>query len=256
VRITQGDILRLHEADLTKRFAHEGQNLDIVELAALYAAVPESFPQTKKENWRLSLEQSLRVMRQQQLNNALPASKQRHPAYRGASALYSERVSLYEMNAVSGADVGKPRDSFRHIRAVTFSDSNNNNNNNNNSSSSSDSRRSVHFKSPTAPRLDHDTDRAINETGAGVEARTKAEAEISTSTATTRASMTISNDAVVRVRSSTSSGQTQTQSQIQGKGKDGRSRSLKGSVFSEELNSLFSSPRRPSGKPSNPQNDK
>jgi hypothetical protein len=155
----------------------------------------------------------------------VPASKQRHPAYRGASALYSERESLYQMNAVSGADVGKPRDSFRHIRAVTFGDiygsgSTSDKISNSSSSSSVSSRRSAHLQNAT----DEESDRK--------EAEAEAEAETETETTTTRASMTISNDAV---RASTSTG---------------RSRSLKGSVFSEELNSLFSSSRRPSGKPS------
>lgn len=85
VRMRVLDIERIHEADLMGRFNPIAQNLDIVELAAVFAAVPEKFlndPTGRKAQWRQNLENALREMDRQRQMNSLPASKARNPVYK------------------------------------------------------------------------------------------------------------------------------------------------------------------------------
>ena len=62
LRFTTYDISKLHYADLTGRYTYEAQGLDIVEMAALFAVMPEKFlnddGQGSKEQWRKGLEVS------------------------------------------------------------------------------------------------------------------------------------------------------------------------------------------------------
>lgn len=85
VRMRVVDIERIHEVDLNGRFNPIAQGLDIVELAAIYAAVPEKFvqdPTGKKNQWRQNLENALREMDKQRQTKQLPASKARAPCYK------------------------------------------------------------------------------------------------------------------------------------------------------------------------------
>lgn len=85
VRMRVVDIERVHEADLMGRFNPIAQNLDIVELAAIFAAVPEKFlndPSGRKAQWRQNLENALREMDKQRQTNSLPPSRARNPAYK------------------------------------------------------------------------------------------------------------------------------------------------------------------------------
>jgi hypothetical protein len=59
LRMNEEDIKRLHEADLMSRYNYEGQGLDIVEIAALYAVIPSKFSNDatgRKRGWQSKLE--------------------------------------------------------------------------------------------------------------------------------------------------------------------------------------------------------
>jgi hypothetical protein len=77
--------LTVTQVDLIGRFNPIAQGLDIVELAAIFACVPEKFvndPTGKKNQWRLNLENALREMDKQRQEGKLPASKARNPCYK------------------------------------------------------------------------------------------------------------------------------------------------------------------------------
>lgn len=116
VRILPSDIERMHIAELQGRFNPQGQGLDIVELAAIYAAIPENFGRDhKKIAWRLSLEKQLKDLEKDRQANKLIASKKRHPAYKNQIGLFAEVEDMHSMQVVSGSDAFGPRRSFLMI---------------------------------------------------------------------------------------------------------------------------------------------
>jgi rRNA processing protein Gar1 len=86
VRMSREEIARLHESDLMGRFSSLQQNLDIIETAAIYAALPEEFINDTKERkteWKNSIEDNLRQMLIDHDNDELPPHRIRCPAYDG-----------------------------------------------------------------------------------------------------------------------------------------------------------------------------
>jgi hypothetical protein len=112
IRLSRVDIERLHEADLMNKFNFQGQNLDIIEVAALYAAIPKKLwndPTGKKMMWRNMLEKSLQDMMEEEKKETLTKAKKRHPAYQNQLPLYGDRDTLHELtNIVSGKDAMLP----------------------------------------------------------------------------------------------------------------------------------------------------
>jgi hypothetical protein len=98
------DIERIHEVDLMGRFNPIAQGLDIVELAAVFACVPERFlndPTGHKAQWRLNLENALREMDKQKKTGGLVGAKARHPCYKQQKTVpYQNRNSLKLVEAV------------------------------------------------------------------------------------------------------------------------------------------------------------
>ena len=91
LRMSTATISTLHEADLMGRYNPQGQNLDIVELLAVYAACPTKFEidsTGKKEAWRSALEESVKAIMKQKDANSLPAAKLRNPVYKGQVGLF------------------------------------------------------------------------------------------------------------------------------------------------------------------------
>ena len=86
LRVPKEEIDKVHEADLLNKYSFQGQGLDIIETAALFAAVPATFNQDsvlkKKEEWRASLMQSLRKMKQKLDEGTLSGPERRHMVYR------------------------------------------------------------------------------------------------------------------------------------------------------------------------------
>lgn len=120
VRVSVADIDRMHIAELLGRFNPEAQGLDIVEIAAIFQAIPEKFgndPDGKKERWRASLEQNLKNLVTEKASGTLMKSKARNPAYNNQTPPFAHRESMHEMNVTSGEDAFKPRSSFRMLGA-------------------------------------------------------------------------------------------------------------------------------------------
>lgn len=86
VRMSREEIQNLHHADLYNRFNSTAQHLDIIETAAIYAAIPLTFSndtEGKKADWRNTLEENLKQMLIANDNDDLPMDRIRHPAYAG-----------------------------------------------------------------------------------------------------------------------------------------------------------------------------
>ncbi|RYH04990.1 hypothetical protein EON65_45935 [archaeon] len=106
---------RVHEAELMGRFNPEAQNLDIVELAAIYAVLPLNFhkdPFEKKAKWRQSTEDALKKMVQDKNSGKLSKEKLRCAVYAGQHPAFYGRESLHSMEAVASVDAFLPRKSF------------------------------------------------------------------------------------------------------------------------------------------------
>ena len=76
-------IKKLHPSDLRHRYSATG--LDIIELRAVYAALPTSFdndPLGHKAAWRTDLRTKLVALVAKERSNALGGGERRHPAYR------------------------------------------------------------------------------------------------------------------------------------------------------------------------------
>lgn len=106
VHMSEGDIMKLHEADLTGRYGYGAQNLDIVERMAVYACMPNSFlgdSRGVKKRYVADLEQSVKQMLRQQNNNSLPKSQQRNPAYKDVKPYAADGT---DMTTVSSDSTG------------------------------------------------------------------------------------------------------------------------------------------------------
>ena len=107
VRMCVVDIERIHEVDLMGRFNPIAQNLDIVELAAIFASVPEKFlndPTGRKTQWRLNLENALREMDKQRKTGSLVGAKARNPCYKKQTvAPFAQRNTMKRVEFVQSS---------------------------------------------------------------------------------------------------------------------------------------------------------
>lgn len=121
VRMGHEEIARLHEADLNNRYAVTSQMLDIVELSAIYAALPERFVNDqmgKKIEWRDQIESSLKKMLIEKENGTLPKGKIRAPCYNSDSEYgpISDLISVRNVEIISGSNPHTgPRRSFQEV---------------------------------------------------------------------------------------------------------------------------------------------
>lgn len=118
-RMSKAEIASLHESDLVGRFNSSAQNMDIIETAAIYFALPEQFngdEAGRKAEWRDSIEENLRRMLQDNDNGQLPDGRIRHPSYEGRQfGPIDDVTSVRETNIVSGKNSHKPRRSFLEV---------------------------------------------------------------------------------------------------------------------------------------------
>jgi hypothetical protein len=117
VRMHPEAIAKLHEAELIGRFNPIAQNLDIVELAAVYAALPTTFhkdPMGQKMKWKLSIEEKLKEMVIANQAKKLSKQKVRSDCYNYQLPIFSDRHSLHVMNSVNSFNP-KPRISLENI---------------------------------------------------------------------------------------------------------------------------------------------
>jgi hypothetical protein len=121
-RMPTEEIVRLHEADLSTRFNIAGQTLDIVEVAAIYACMPDRFVNDrdgKKYACKESVEQTFRSMLAEWDAGNLPSNRLRAAVYEGYSDTdgpITDVESVRDYQVVVGTiPVAKPRRSFEDI---------------------------------------------------------------------------------------------------------------------------------------------
>mmetsp|Transcript_10617 Transcript_10617/g.19713 ORF Transcript_10617/g.19713 Transcript_10617/m.19713 type:complete len:1963 (-) Transcript_10617:129-6017(-) len=86
------DIGKIHVADLRTKYSYVG--MDIVEMRAVYAALPEAFENDgdgKKKEWRDAFRQKLEEFTVKEMNSRLTNPEKRNFAYKG-----SDGLSLYD----------------------------------------------------------------------------------------------------------------------------------------------------------------
>ena len=86
IRMSVEEISALHEVDLSNRYSCTTQrdNLDMVELAAIYSGLPENFQRDvngKKSLWKKQIENLLKEMLTKKAEGVLPSSKMRAAEY-------------------------------------------------------------------------------------------------------------------------------------------------------------------------------
>ena len=86
------DIGKIHVADLRTKYSYVG--MDIVEMRAVYAALPEAFENDgdgKKKEWRDAFRQKLEEFTLKEMNGRLTNPEKRNFAYKG-----NEHLSIYD----------------------------------------------------------------------------------------------------------------------------------------------------------------
>jgi len=121
-RMSMDEIARLHEADLNGRFSTQGENLDLVELAAIYASLPERFVNDrlcKKVEWRDGIERTLRDwLGSEEAPGCVPDGRARHDMYEAFlddTGPVRDTTTVREVDVVSSAGSQGPRNSFQEV---------------------------------------------------------------------------------------------------------------------------------------------
>ena len=97
----------MHEADLLNSYGTGGQQLDIVELAAVYASMPEKFnndAMKKKINAVRKMEENLQGMMLLKAKNRLSKALDRNVAYKGQNPGCLNEIGFAKDNMVSYLD--------------------------------------------------------------------------------------------------------------------------------------------------------
>ena len=113
VRMKPEDIERVHEAELNGRFNPEAQNLDIVELAAIYAALPAVFAfdgMGKKNAWRRAIEETLKRMYEDMQAGRLKGENLRCALYAKQEQVFVGRESLFSLPVVAPSQQAQQAD--------------------------------------------------------------------------------------------------------------------------------------------------
>jgi hypothetical protein len=72
----------MHISDLSGKFSPLAQNLDVVELAAVYAALPEKFQAEDKVKFKIDIFEQLKKMHAELVSKKLPKIKCRNTVYK------------------------------------------------------------------------------------------------------------------------------------------------------------------------------
>jgi hypothetical protein len=95
-------ISKLHEADLLNKYSYQAQNLDLIELSALYGSLPDESlclndALGKKKKYKSDLLVELKKMITLHQQNKLPSNKIRNPIYKHAVSLFEDNNDLYSL---------------------------------------------------------------------------------------------------------------------------------------------------------------
>jgi hypothetical protein len=89
IRMKKDYINKIHESDLLGKYSFQAQNLDLVELSAIYCSLPNDFANDfsgKKKQLKISLLMELKKIVTLHRDNRLPANKIRNPVYKDHQA--------------------------------------------------------------------------------------------------------------------------------------------------------------------------
>lgn len=121
-RMSQDEIARLHEADLNGRFNPAGENLDVVEMAAIFAALPDRFTNDRlgrKVEWRDNIERTMREwLGSDDSVGVVPDGRERHEVYEAFLDDYgpcSDRTSTRDVEITKSEGSQGPRNSFQEV---------------------------------------------------------------------------------------------------------------------------------------------
>ncbi len=97
----------MHDADLSNRYGTGGQQLDIIELAAILAAMPEKFsndPLKVKQKMVLKLEESLKELMDLRKQGKLSNQQTRNVAYINQTPRYVDQ-SGFAIRSIRSFDI-------------------------------------------------------------------------------------------------------------------------------------------------------
>ena len=110
IRMSSDEISRLHEADLFGRYNTSGQHLDIIETAAVYFSLPDTFLNDhsgKKKEWAQLLEENLKQMLSEQEKHNLPKGKLRSPVYKEETGPITDLDTIKDFEFVTSRNQRK-----------------------------------------------------------------------------------------------------------------------------------------------------
>ena len=81
-RVDPVSVSKMHISDLSGKFSPLAQNLDVVELAAVYAALPEKFQAEDKVKFKIDIFEQLKKMHAELVSKKLPKIKCRNTVYK------------------------------------------------------------------------------------------------------------------------------------------------------------------------------
>jgi hypothetical protein len=123
IRLSQADIGKMHVADLTGKYSTEAQNLDVIEMAAIYHWLHgvhfESDMGDKKAKFRDGLKRTLK----EKMGSSIAFDelmKKRNSAYKNATGPFVDIDAVYTQDVVSSEDAFSPRLSFRGLTRPAF----------------------------------------------------------------------------------------------------------------------------------------
>jgi hypothetical protein len=98
-RLKPSRILAIHEAEFSTKFM-VGSDLDIIEISAIYAILPDKFlldKSGKKEKWKNNIIVLLKSLMKDKNAGKLYGNKLRHSVYKNEEPLFDHRKSLYDL---------------------------------------------------------------------------------------------------------------------------------------------------------------
>ena len=94
-RVDPVSVSKMHISDLSGKFNPLAQNLDVVELAAVYAALPEKFQAEDKVKFKINIFEQLKKMHAEWESKKLPKIKCRNTVYKDQVPKFDHCNALY-----------------------------------------------------------------------------------------------------------------------------------------------------------------
>jgi hypothetical protein len=123
IRMSQSDIAKMHVADLTSKYSTEAQNLDVIEMAAIYHWLLgvnfESDAGGRKVKLRDSLKRSLKE-KMGAVTSFEDLLKKRNAAYKNQAGPFTDLDAVYTQDVVSSENAFLPKLSIRGLSRPAF----------------------------------------------------------------------------------------------------------------------------------------